>query len=176
MPCHSYTLQQRIFSYALTYSYMEVVTWFLIEYQGVPAWHRDTVWKLGTKFKQTGSILDKKWTVNKCVLTEEKLDKVVKCKCRFPKKDARNVWIEHNNSMSLLFFFIILLNCRPCAAGVLLFDLPGPGLSADARASCRAMGDATAKGTRNINIKYYISLKYPVNKKTDILKIINVHL
>ena len=48
----------------------------LTEYPGVPAPHGYTVRKRVTKFRETGSILDKKQRVNKRVLTEEKLDEV----------------------------------------------------------------------------------------------------
>ena len=63
MPRHTYSLQQRIFmydSYVLTNSCWEVVRLFLSEYPGAPAPHRDTVRKLVTKFKEMGSILDKR--------------------------------------------------------------------------------------------------------------------
>ncbi|KAJ4428597.1 hypothetical protein ANN_24641 [Periplaneta americana] len=53
----------------------EVVRRFLTEYPGVLAPYRDTVRKFVTKFRETGSILDKR-RVNKRVLTEEKLDEV----------------------------------------------------------------------------------------------------
>ena len=73
----TYTLQQRIFmydSYVITSSCMEVVRRFQANYPGVRVPSREAVRLLVNKFRETGSILDKKRNVKPRMLTEQKLE------------------------------------------------------------------------------------------------------
>ena len=73
----TYTLQQRIFmydSYVITSSCREVVRRFQANYPGVRAPIREAVRLLVNKFRETGSILDKKRNLKRRVLTEQKLE------------------------------------------------------------------------------------------------------
>ena len=75
----TYTLQQRIFmydSYVITSSCREVVKRFQANYPGVRVPSREAVRLLGNKFRETGSILDKKRNVKRRVLTEQKLEEI----------------------------------------------------------------------------------------------------
>ena len=75
----TYTLQQRMFmydSYVITSSCREVVRRFQANYLGVHVLSRGAVRLLVNKFKETGSILDKKRNVKRCVLTEQKLEEI----------------------------------------------------------------------------------------------------
>ena len=73
------TLQQRIFmydSYVITSTCREVVTRFQANYPGVRVPSREAVRLLVNKFKETGSVLDKKRNVKLRVLTEQKLEEI----------------------------------------------------------------------------------------------------
>ena len=73
-----YTLQQRIFmydSYLITSSCRGVVRRFQANYPGVRVPSREAV-RLLVKFRETGSILDKKRNVKQRVLTEQKLEEI----------------------------------------------------------------------------------------------------
>ena len=73
----TYTLQQRIFkydSYVITSSCREVVRRFQANYPGVRVPSREAVHLLVNKFREAGSILDKKRNVKRRVLTEQKLE------------------------------------------------------------------------------------------------------
>ena len=73
------TLQQRIFmydSYVITSSYREVVRGFQDNYPGVRVPSREAVRLLVNKFRDAGSILDKKRNVKRSVLTEQKLEDI----------------------------------------------------------------------------------------------------
>ena len=77
MPTH--TLQQRIFmydSYVITSSCREVVRRFQAHYPGVRVPSREAVRLLVNKFRETGSILDRKRNVKRRVLTEQKLEEI----------------------------------------------------------------------------------------------------
>ena len=74
----TYTLQQRIFiydSYVITSSCREVVRRFEANYPGVRVPSREAVCLL-VKFRETGSILDKKRNVKRRVLMEQKLEEI----------------------------------------------------------------------------------------------------
>ena len=74
----SYTLQQRIFmydSYVITSSCREVVRRFQANCLGVRVPSREAVRLLVIKFRETGSILDKR-NVKRRVLTEQKLEEI----------------------------------------------------------------------------------------------------
>ena len=76
----TYTLQQRIFmydSYVNTSFYREVVRRFQANYPRVRVPSREAVRLLVNKFRETGSILDKKEkNVKRRVLTEQKLEEI----------------------------------------------------------------------------------------------------
>ena len=70
-------LQQRILnydSYVITSSCREVVRRFQANYPGMHVPSREAVRLLLNKFRETGSILDKKRNVKRRVLTEQKLE------------------------------------------------------------------------------------------------------
>ena len=73
----TYTLQQRIFMYDpyfITSSCREVVRRFQANYPGMHVPKRKVVRLLVNKFKEMGSIFDKKRNVKQPVLTEQKLE------------------------------------------------------------------------------------------------------
>ena len=75
----TYTLQQRIFmydSYVITSSGREVVRRFQANYPGMRVASREAVRLLVNKFRETGSILDKKRNLKRRVLTEQKLEEI----------------------------------------------------------------------------------------------------
>ena len=75
----TYTLQQRIFvydSYVITSSCREVIRRFQANYPGVRVPSREAVRLLVNKFRETGSILDKKRNVKLRVLTVQKLEEI----------------------------------------------------------------------------------------------------
>ena len=75
----TYTLQQRIFmydSYVITSSCREVLRRFQANYPGVRVPSREAVRFLVNKFRETGSILDKKRNLKRRVLTEQKLEEI----------------------------------------------------------------------------------------------------
>ena len=75
----TYTLQQRIFmydSYVTTSFCREVVRQFQANYPGVRVPSREAVRLLVNKFRETGSILDKKTNIKRRVLTEQKLEEI----------------------------------------------------------------------------------------------------
>ena len=74
----TYTLQQKIFmcdSYVTSFC-REVVRRFKANYPGVRVPSTDSVRLLVNKFRETGSILDKKRNVKRRVLTEQKLEEI----------------------------------------------------------------------------------------------------
>ena len=71
----TYTLQQRIFrydSYVITSSCREIIRRFQANFPGVRVLSREAVRLHVNTFRETGSILDKKTKVKRCVLTEQK--------------------------------------------------------------------------------------------------------
>ena len=75
----TYTLQQRIFMYDLyviTSSCTEVVRRFQVNYSSVRVPSREAVRLLVNRFREMGSILDKKRNVKRRVLTEQKLEEM----------------------------------------------------------------------------------------------------
>ena len=75
----TYTLQQRIFMYdsnVITSSFRDVIRLFQANCPGVRVPSREAVRLLVNKFKETGSILDKKRNVKRRVLTEQKLEEI----------------------------------------------------------------------------------------------------
>ena len=77
----TYTLQQRILmydSYVITSSCREVVRRFQANYPGVRVPSRGAVRLLINKFREMGSILDKKRNLKRCVLKEQKIEEIGK--------------------------------------------------------------------------------------------------
>ena len=75
----TYTLQQRIFmydSYVITSSCREVVRLFQANYPGVHVPSREAIRLLVNKFRETGTILDKKRNVQRRVLMEQNLEDI----------------------------------------------------------------------------------------------------
>ena len=75
----TYALKQIIFmydSYVITSSCREVVRRFQPNYPGVRVPSREAVRLLVNKFRETGSILDKKRNVKRRVLTEQKVEEI----------------------------------------------------------------------------------------------------
>lgn len=100
-------------SYVVTNSCREVRRRFLTEFPDVPAPHRDTVRKLVNKFRDTGSILDKKRRVKRRVLTEEKLDEVGERLEHTPKKSLRRLAQETGISKTSAWKATKLLKLKP---------------------------------------------------------------
>ena len=63
-------------SYVITSSSREVVRRFQANYPGMRVLSRKAVRLLVNKFRETGSILDKKRNVKRRVLTEQKLEEI----------------------------------------------------------------------------------------------------
>ena len=75
----TYTLQQRIFmydSYVIISSCREVVRLFQANYPDMRVPSREAICLLVNKFRETGSILDKKRNVQRRMLTEQKLEEI----------------------------------------------------------------------------------------------------
>ena len=79
MPRSEFTLAHRIFmhdSYVRTESCSEVTRLFRDRFPDIRAPHRDTVRKLVNRFRETGSVLDRKPQRTRHVLREENLDEI----------------------------------------------------------------------------------------------------
>ena len=63
-------------SYVITSSWREVVRRFQANYPGVRVPSREAIRLLVNRFRETGSILDKKRNVKQRVLTEQKLEEI----------------------------------------------------------------------------------------------------
>ena len=90
----TYTLQQRIFmydSYVITSSCREVVTRFQANYPGVHVPSREAVRLLVNKFRETGSILNKKRNVKRHVLTGQNLEEIGERLENSPQKALRRL-------------------------------------------------------------------------------------
>ena len=88
MPRSEFTLAHRIFmydSYVRTES-CKVMRLFRDRFPDIRAPHRDTVRKLVNRFRETGSVLDRKPQRTRHVLTEEKLDEIGQTLERSPRK------------------------------------------------------------------------------------------
>ena len=90
----TYALQQRIFmydSYAITSSCREVARLFQTNYPGVRVPSREAVRLLVNKFRETGSILDKKRNVEQRVLMGRKLEEIGERLENSPQKSLRRL-------------------------------------------------------------------------------------
>ena len=72
-------------SYMRTESCREVKRLFRDKFPDIHAPHRDTVRKLVNRFRETGSVLDRKPQRTRHVLTEEKLDEIGQTLERSPR-------------------------------------------------------------------------------------------
>ena len=100
----TYTIQQRIFmydSYVITSSCKEVVSRFQANYPGVRVPSRETVRLLVNKFRETGSIFDKKINVKRRVLTGQKLEEIGERFENSPQKSLRRLAQETDISKAL---------------------------------------------------------------------------
>ena len=89
MPRSEFTLAHHIFmydSYVRTESCREVTRLFRDRFPDIRAPHRDTVRKLVNRFRETGSVLDRKPQRTRHVLTEENLDEIGQTLERSPRK------------------------------------------------------------------------------------------
>ena len=73
-------------SYVRTESCREVTRLFRDRFHDIRAPHRDTVRKLGNRFRETGSVLDRKSQRTHHLLTEENLDEIGQTLERTPRK------------------------------------------------------------------------------------------
>ena len=99
MPRSEFTLAHRIFmydSYVRTESCREVTRLFRGRFPDIRVPHRDTVRKLVNRFRETGSVLDRKPQRIRHVLTEENLDEIGKTLERSPRKSHRKR-VFHNS-------------------------------------------------------------------------------
>ena len=90
----AYTLQQRIFmydSYVITSSYSEVVRRFQADYPGLLVPNREAVRLIVNKFKEMGSIINKKRIVKRRMLTEQKLEEIGERLENWPQKSLRRL-------------------------------------------------------------------------------------
>ena len=89
MPRSEFTLAHRIFmydSYMRTESCREVTWLFRDRFPDIRAPHGDTVRKLVNRYRETGSVLDRKPQRTRHVLTEENLDQIGQMLERSPRK------------------------------------------------------------------------------------------
>lgn len=89
-----YSVRQRVFiydSYVRTESARAVRRLFQEEYPGVQVPNRSTIHRLVNKFRETGSVLDRKHRRPRRVLTEETLDNVGHALERSPRKSVRRL-------------------------------------------------------------------------------------
>ena len=89
MPRSEFTLAHCIFmydSYVRTESCREVTRPFRDRFPDIRAPHRDTVRKLVNRFRETGSVLDRKPQITRYVLIEENLDEIGQTLERSPRK------------------------------------------------------------------------------------------
>ena len=93
-------------SYVITSSCREVVRRFQANYPGVRVPSRETVRLLVNKFRETGTILDKKRNVKRRVLTEKKLMRV---NANFLRRLMQKDSISNISCDKVRLFFILML-------------------------------------------------------------------
>ena len=116
MPRQRYTLQERIFmydTYVITNSCREVKKLFQTQFPGVTSPSREAVRLLVNKFRETGSILDKKRRVERRVLNNAKLDDIGERLQRSPKKSLRELAQETQVSQTTAWNATKLLKLKP---------------------------------------------------------------
>ena len=104
MPRSEFTLAHRIFmydSYVRTESCREVTRLFRDRFPDIRAPHSDTVCKLVNRFRETGSVRDRK-PQRTHVLTEEKLDEIGQTLDPSPRKSLSRLSQETDVSQSRL--------------------------------------------------------------------------
>ena len=123
----TYTLQQRIFMYdpyVITSSYREVVRRFQANYPGVRVPSREAVRLLVNKFRETGSIFDKKRNIKWHVLTEQKLEEIGDRLENSPQKSLRRLAQESDISKASAWKATKLLKLKPYSVIVVQELLP----------------------------------------------------
>ena len=81
-------------NYVKTESCREVVRRFRMQFPDVNPPNRETVRRLTNKFRETGSVLDKKPRVTKCLLKEDKLGEIRERLEHMPAKSLRRLGQE----------------------------------------------------------------------------------
>ncbi|PSN32373.1 hypothetical protein C0J52_25571 [Blattella germanica] len=99
-------------SYVRTESYKELTRIFTDRFLDIDAPHRDTVHKLVNRFRETGSILDRKPQRTRHVLTEEKL-KIGQTLQRSPRKSLSRLSQETGVSQFSAWNATRLLKLKP---------------------------------------------------------------
>ena len=116
MPRSEFTLAHRIFmydSYVQTESCREVTRLFRDRFHDIRVPHRDTVRKLVNRFRETGSVLDRKAQRTHHVLTEEKLDEIGQTLERSPRKSLSRLSQKTGVSQFLAWKATKLLKLKP---------------------------------------------------------------
>ena len=117
MPRSEFTLAHHIFkydSYVRTESCREVTRLFRDKFPDIRASHRDTVRKLVNRFRETGSVLDRKPQRTRPMLTEEKLDEIGQTLERSPRKSLSRLSQETGVSQFSAWKATKLLKLKPC--------------------------------------------------------------
>ena len=115
MPRSEFTLAHRIFmhdSYVRTESCREVTRLFRDRFPDIRASHRDTVRKRANRFRETGSVLDRK-PQRSHVLTEGKLDVIGQTLERSPRKSRSRLSQETGVSQFSAWKATTLLKLKP---------------------------------------------------------------
>ncbi|PSN33742.1 hypothetical protein C0J52_23551 [Blattella germanica] len=116
MPSFVFTLQHRVFmydNYMKIASCREIVRRFRAQLPSLNSPSEDTVRRLVNKFRETGSVLDKKQRATYCVLTADKLDKVRETLERMPTKFLRRLAQETGISKSTTWRGMKQLHMKP---------------------------------------------------------------
>ena len=116
MPRNELTLAHRIFmydSFVRTESCSEVTRLFRDRFPDIRAPHRDIVRKLVNRFRETGSVLDRKPQRTRHVLKEEKLDEIGLMLERSPRKSLSRLSQETDVSQFSAWKATTLLKLKP---------------------------------------------------------------
>ena len=111
-------------SYVITSSCREVVRRFQANYPGVRVPSREEFRLLVNKFRETGSIFDKKRNVKRRVLTEQKLEEIGERLENSPQKSLRRLAQETDISKASAWKAIKLLKLKSYKVNVVQELLP----------------------------------------------------
>ena len=100
-------------SYVRTESCREVTRLFRDRFPDIRAPHRYTVRKLVNRFRETGSVLDRRPQRTRHVLTEEKLDEIGQTLERSPRKSLSRLSQETGVSQFSTLIATTLLKLKP---------------------------------------------------------------
>ena len=132
MPRSEFTLAHRIFtydSYVRTQSCREVTRLFRDRFLNIRAPHRDRVRKLVNRFRETGSVLDRKPQRTRHVLTEEKLDEIGQTLERSPRKSLSRLSQKTGVSQFSAWKATKLLKLKPYKITVVQELQPRPSVT-----------------------------------------------